>query len=218
MPRPVTLLLACTALFAAAPARAFDRDPAPADTAAPEPPSLSAASAENEPKPHAAEPVDPPRRWYGGQILPIDLAAVFLGLSAIAVKSDLDRPPSTIMLGGALTVFVLGGPVVHLLHDHLDRAAGDLLLRVGAPVFCGFLGAVIAPQPGASNTEFGPRHNLGNQILGAEIGFSVGLAAAVILDATLLAYEPVEPRGATWLAPSLTFVGRAPAFGLTGTF
>ena len=85
--------------------------------------------------------------------------------------------------------YLFGGPVVHAVHGQGGVGAGSFLLRVGMPVMGAFLGCAIQ---GDSSGEF-------SCLGGALVGFGLGALGAVVIDASLLAYEepqenPKKPR------------------------
>ncbi len=76
--------------------------------------------------------------WYGWQILAIDLPSIFVSARYQQDKSQPILPPenawSTVTAHAAVGTFVLGGPMVHLAHNHGWRAAGSLAARVLLPI------------------------------------------------------------------------------------
>src|SRR5262249_38636350 len=119
--------------------------PAPAPVASPPPPSVS-PPAPLPPRPvltfaAARAPADRPpasgpRRWYGGQTLAVDGAAV-----AVLVGSA----GANFRAGGylALAVYALGPPAVHVTHGNYGRAGASLGIRLVAPAVLLFAGTLI---------------------------------------------------------------------------
>ena len=125
-----------------------------------------------------------PSRWYGWQTLAADGASLALSLGAIGVAgaggSDSDTP-SEALVWGSLGTYVLGAPVVHWVHQNTGRGFASLGLRVGGPVVLGLIGAEAE----------GCSHQGGDfcGLVGALIGTSVGIVAAVTIDAAVFAYD-----------------------------
>jgi hypothetical protein len=167
---------------------------------------------------------EPERTWYGGQTLAIDGAAIALAIGAGA--STQNQAVANALATMSLATYVLGGPVVHLVHDRGGVAAGDLALRVALPIAGTLLGAelgnAVSPASASTCDSDGP---CGGGLPGAIIGLGVGVLTASILDATVLAYEPAAPRNVSThrptplrIAPSLALVpqGREGAVGTVG--
>jgi hypothetical protein len=109
---------------------------------------------------------------------------------------------------GGLT-YALGGPIVHLAHGNWGRSAISVGARVALPIVGLAIGA---------NTDDGyDGSSGGSDRTGALLGgVFAGMLAATMVDAALLAYEPVD-EGAS-VAPTVS-VGKEHAFvGAAGTF
>lgn len=139
--------------------------------------------------------------WYGWQTLLADGAAVTF--TVMAAK----EPDSTPFLMASAGTYLLGGPIVHAAHGNWGRAAGSLGLRLGLPLAGGLAGAALA------------QCRQGEWFCGyAEVGMGtlIGIVAAVTIDASVLAREPVTKAPA--LVPAVS-VGRDRAWaGVSGTF
>lgn len=136
--------------------------------------------------------LQPPRAWYGGSILAVDVIALSVGIAGIgAVASDSSgvRDAGLPILFGAGLTYVLGGPIVHATHDRLGMTFASLGLRVGVPMGGLFLGAMVGA--GASEGCTGDMCGLGGVIGGGVLGFGAGLITASVIDISLLAYEKV---------------------------
>jgi hypothetical protein len=120
-------------------------------------------------------------RWYGWQTLIADGGALGFAVAAGSVNQRANSP-STGLAYASLGIYLLGGPVIHLGHQSPGRAAASLGMRAGMPVLFGLIGA------GAEHCSGGDWCGLS----GAAIGGSLGIIAAISLDAALLAREPVE--------------------------
>ncbi|MGH7283816.1 MAG: hypothetical protein ACRELY_20005 [Polyangiaceae bacterium] len=78
---------------------------------------------------------------YGNQTLLCDMGALALTVTGIAVGADGTRETArdVIMISGG-SLFLIGGPIVHLAHDHPVRALFDFGLRsvaLGVPLALG---------------------------------------------------------------------------------
>lgn len=126
-------------------------------------------------------------RWYGWQSLSADGASLLL-LIAAGAASDSKGKASDVMAYGAVGGYLLGGPVTHLLHDSPSRGLGSLGLRLGLPIAFGFIGSSLE----RCSEDF----DLCG-VPGAVFGGVLGIATAVVLDASVLGYDevPVETGG-----------------------
>jgi hypothetical protein len=121
--------------------------------------------------------------WYGYQTLIVDGASLGLVLGGAAMAGHPGGGDS----GGSVAVaggigYLLGAPVVHWMHGRIGPGLGSLGLRVGLPLAGMFWGAII----GAAAND---RHGEVFSSTGLGIGFVAGVAGAMLLDTTLLAYE-----------------------------
>ncbi|MBK7585538.1 MAG: hypothetical protein IPI67_35805 [Myxococcales bacterium] len=138
---------------------------------------------------YSSAPIKPKRRWYGGQTLIADgasLGAIFAGGAAES---------SELAVFGLLGMF-FAAPIVHAAHGHAGKPFASLGLRVGLPIVGGFVGC-------AADDSDGMFGCLG----GAAAGMFLGLVAASVLDASVIAYEDVPPQRAK----------RTPAVGVTAS-
>lgn len=118
-------------------------------------------------------------QWYGWQTLIVD-GGWIVGGPLVSAAS-----PGTgagIILGG----YFLGGPIVHWAHGQVGRGFADLGIRVGAPTLLGALGYFALSSGGSRGGD-----NLAG-IAGAVIGATLGGIAAIVIDASVLAYEPAD--------------------------
>jgi hypothetical protein len=136
----------------------------------------------------AAEPGS--HRWYGGQTLAVDGAAV-----ALLVAGGLSERSFAVLAGLSAATYLIGAPLVHVAHGEGTRGGGSFMIRVGAPL----LGAVIATEAIRSEPESckyqgestdcqEDRHHQG--FAGMLIGSAVGAFAATVIDAAALAWKP----------------------------
>ncbi len=153
------------------------------------------------------------RYWYGWQGAAIDAGAAALGIASIALLStagsenyeEREQTAQLLALVGAIA-YGAGPPIVHLSHRQPWQALGSLGLRASLPVIGGASGLALAtcPHPGE---EYG---NCG--MFELFIGASTGAVLAMVLDASVLAWE--SPRAGArsgrqlGLAPIVTGDGR----------
>lgn len=154
-------------------------------------------------------------RWYGYQTLITDTASVLFAFSAAATGP----------VGGVASVstYVLGAPIVHLVHGNYAAFGASLGMRLGGPVIGGLgglgLGAV------ADDCRGGGGSFCSGPLVGALVGFVGGLVAAVAVDAAVLSKEPREPSltakrwdGKPTFAPSFAPSTQGATFGFGGAF
>jgi hypothetical protein len=130
-------------------------------TAHAEPPGMS-------PTAPAAE--QPDADSYRLQTALCDAAA--LAMFAMGAKSEDSAAATSI----GLAMYVAGGPVVHLIHHHNERAAASLALRVVLPLITGAIGGAI----GKSGCDNGCDND--SDIAGAALGVISGAIAASVID------------------------------------
>lgn len=118
-------------------------------------------------------------RWYGWQTLLSDASAVLLTGASAEV---------------GLGLYVLGGPIVHWSHGNTGRGFASLSLRVGAPLALGAL--FVATCEPEEEADFGC---MGSALLGA----SLGIVAAIAIDASVVARDtvPIEQEPSLSLGP-----------------
>jgi hypothetical protein len=176
-------------LFASAVALAATR--AAADDAAPAP----APPAASEPSTH----------WYGYQTLALDGLALFLTLPAVSSSASGGSQASLGVI--ATGAYVLGGPIVHLVHGRPWVALADLGIRLALPVVAAILGAAVGltvPQQPCGDSSADRCPYLPDGLVnGFLVGGAVGIAGSVVIDATLLAREPAAPDAPTHVASSV---------------
>jgi hypothetical protein len=112
------------------------------------------------------------RRWYGWQTLLAD------GLSVVTT-------PILVGIGG----YFLATPIIHGAHGSAGKAFGSVAMRVAFPLTLALLGSRIGQ---GRNTN----------AAGAGAGAILGVATAIIIDASVLAYEPVAGEKPVVTGPS----------------
>lgn len=140
------------------------------------------------------------------QTLATDAMALSLALSAAAVAGSGNDHAGEALAYTSLATFVLGGPIIHATHGNWGRAAGSLGLRVGTPIVGAALGAAMEDCSGGDFCGLG----------GGVVGFAVGIAAAIAIDAAALARETVPKEPA--LTPLVATGKNGTWFGVSGRF
>jgi hypothetical protein len=120
------------------------------------------AKGKEEPAPATKE-----TRWYGWQTLIVDAGSIAL-MPLV--------PP--VGIGG----YLLGPPLVHVVHGRPLPALGDFGLRLTIPPTCGIIGFAAAHGCTGFLCE----------LEGAAVGLIVGAGIAIGIDAIFLAREQVE--------------------------
>lgn len=152
---------------------------------------------------------------YRGQTLGADAAAVGLVLLAAAgVGGQSHQSNTTSLLELAAATYVLGGPMIHLLHDRPGRAAASLALRVAAPLVFAMVGAAIGrSDPGCTGgyCDVGP-----GESDGAALGGLLGVITASVIDAAVFARADPLPASSHLTATAVR--GGGMTFGIAGSF
>jgi len=169
----------------AAPAGEVDA-PAPPVVEAAAPPAQVEAPAPAGQVYAPAKPETPQTTWYGWQTLIADGAAAgLLGLTLLSSDGNAANVLGTLSFG----TYLLGGPIVHWSHGHGWTGFGSLAARVGFPLGGALVGVLIgAAACGSSEDEFIPC-----PVAFGAVGLLGGMVAAPIVDAAVLAREPVTP-------------------------
>jgi hypothetical protein len=160
--------------------------------------------------------------WYGWQTLASDGTAIALWATALAAndavytasqRSTYQTVANVAALAG-FGVYAFGGPIVHARRGHVDKFGSSLLLRLGLPV-AGLLGggALGWAACGKGNQEDIPCP----AVTGA-IGLAAGGLAAMVIDAAVVAREPVTGAGARFVQPLVLPTAGGAAFALAGRF
>jgi len=133
-----------------------------------------------------AKPEQPQTTWYGWQTLLADGAAA--GLVGLAILSP-DGNGANVLGTASFVTYLVGGPIIHWAHGHGAKGWGSLGLRVGLPLggtLAGFLvGKAVC---GDSNGDF-----IDCPVVYGALGLLGGMVAAPVVDATIVAREPVTP-------------------------
>ena len=161
-------------------------------------PPAHAAAADHSPD---GAPRSQHRHWYGWQTLIVDGMSILV-VPVVAAKAD-----SSAGTGLAVGGYFLGGPIVHWAHGQVGKGFGSLGLRVGLPV-AGALGGMLAARAASDCISY-------CSVAFGLIGGAFGVAAALVIDPAVLAYERVdeEPsvaRARQKPAPALSRVALSP--------
>ena len=132
---------------------------------------------------------------YRGQVLAADAAAVglvLLGFANGATNGRSSNTTSLLELGAA--TFLLGAPMVHLLHDRGTRSAASIGLRVALPLLGGFLSSQLKSSCNYQYDSYCDTSGDDSKIV---LGVALGVIAASVLDAVFLANgdERCTPEG-----------------------
>ncbi|HEY1533743.1 MAG TPA: hypothetical protein VGF76_06980 [Polyangiaceae bacterium] len=120
-----------------------DLPPATAPESNP-PPTVTPA-----PHPTEAEPVHPPRHWYGSEILISDAASV----SVVALGFALGPARGNGVVGLGVIGYALVPPVIHLTHGRWGMAPASLALRVFTPALGLLVGNAAGHCPAVQGDE-----------------------------------------------------------------
>ena len=135
-----------------------------------------------------------PTSWYGWQTLTSDGSAIALGALAYGVDKAGGTAITNVFWTASVATFFLGAPVIHWKHGHVSKGFGSLGLRIGLPLGAFIAGALIGGVGcGDSDSE--------DRLVDCRVGVGAfaalaGLVAAPIVDAAVLAREPVSPPAA----------------------
>ena len=169
----------------AAPAGEVDA-PAPPVVEAAAPPAQVEAPAPAGQVYAPAKPATPQMTWYGWQTLIADGAAA--GLLGLTLLSS-DGGGAELLGTASFVTYLVGGPIVHWSHGHGWTGFGSLAARVGFPLGGALVGVLIgAAACGSSEDEFIPC-----PVAFGAVGLLGGMVAAPVVDAAIIAREPVTP-------------------------
>jgi hypothetical protein len=137
-----------------------------------------------------------PLHWYRGTMAAVD--AVALGATIVGYSNIEDPTYESWKLAPGAVLFVLGGPLVHLLHHDAIGAAKSAGLRIGLPA----MGALLLWAANRCQSECNDGNN---DAAWADTGAMLGMAAAVVIDSAFFAHEARVEQPPTWtpvLAPT----------------
>jgi len=130
--------------------------------------------------------------WYGWQTLASDAGAIALFTTAGLLRNAADhgahdRAAATTTFWLGLGTYALGGPIVHLAHNRRGAMVRSVAMRLLLPLGGGFTALPAARIFCPSDDGEDGLACLGGTFV---IGAGLGLIAAAVLDATLLARVP----------------------------
>jgi hypothetical protein len=111
------------------------------------------------------------------------------------------------VVGLALTTYLLGAPILHLMHDRPGTAVASAGLRIGLPLVVGLLGARAFADSRDPDSD-GP-------IAGAALGVMGGAITASAIDIGMFAKGDDRPHVAPAVTPT---ANGGMTFGLAGSF
>lgn len=123
--------------------------------------------------------------WYGWQTLLVDGAALGFTIGVAAVGSETTWAGPVALVGGT-TLYALGGPTVHFAHGNIGKGFLSFGLRVGLPAL-GMLSGILLEQPSCSGSW-------GCGLIGGVVGLGIGGITAIVIDASVVAYDEVPSR------------------------
>jgi hypothetical protein len=162
---------------------------------------------------HAAEPELAASGSYGGENALADTAALALLGTSSALgddHGDLARATLEISVG----TYLLGSPVIHLLHGRPGEAFGSLALRVVVPGVLGLAGAGVF-----YGLDSGREEPIGSLVVGGAIGAGIGMVTAAIIDDSLLtrvSHSDAPPAWTPTVGPESSSGGLG--LGVAGTW
>ena len=177
--------------------------------------------------PDAPEAPQPPQTsWYGWQTLAADAGAIglmSLGFVVDDAKYGVDWTQrhnyelgANVLFVSSFAAYTFGGPAVHWAHGHGRKGLASLGLRVGAPLggmLAGLLLGAASCSGGFDDGDFVPC-----PVAFGAIGFLAGAVAAPIVDAAVLAREPVTPPAAPLFQAAFVPSGGGGKLVLAGRF
>ena len=196
------LVAALLAVYASSAARAGAQT---VEVSPPDAPRAAASPRLLAPLPDVQGP-RPERSWYGWQVWAADAASLALAY-ACASKSGGDGCLWTV------TGYLVGGPIIHGVHNGPERVLGSLALRIGAPILAAYIGGAVVD---CSDT-----YDNFCAVGAAFTGLAVGAAAAIILDGVLAIDNGTpspRPNRARSVTPTFSVAGGNTVLGVVGRF
>ncbi len=148
----------------------------------------------------------PQRRWYGWQTLLVDVPSLSIWIVAAEV-----HPSSSALVGLGFAGFLFGAPIVHGAHGHWGKFGASIGMRAGT-ILLGVIGAAGCFESEAFEVASSRPCPTGYAAL-LVVG-SLGILAAVAVDAAALAREDVPPEHRSSIGVAPWFLERGPGGGL----
>jgi hypothetical protein len=148
---------------------------------------------------------------YAEQIIAADMVALTLAVGGHETDHDATR-------GVGLGVGVSAAPLIHVAQGNYRGAVSSLGLRVALPLATAWLTNKITPDrvcftPMGSHDFCGGEDRIGSATM---VGLTVGLVAASVLDASLVAKKPAR-TGREW-RPVVTFKNQSVGIDVAARF
>jgi hypothetical protein len=226
------LAVMLVALVAGSRVARADEAGASEELVAAEPPAAPAAVVAGQTAPaeavveHAAPPAEVPPKpetsWYGWQTLLSDAATIGLGALAYAADDAKYGSPSpqnyelgaNALFAAGVATYALGGPAIHWAHGNGRKGLASLGLRVGMPLG-GFIAGLLIGNAACGNddSEF-----VSCPVALGALAFLGGMVAAPVVDAAVIAREPVTPPTGPRFQAAVVPSGGGGKFVLAGRF
>src|SRR4051812_31855654 len=170
----------------------------------------------------AGVPLKPKTSWYGWQTLLSDAATI--GLGALAYAADDAKYASSspqnyelganVLFAAGVATYALGAPAVHWAHGNGRKGLASLGLRVGLPLG-GFLAGMLIGSATCGNDD---NEFVSCPVVLGALAFLGGMVAAPVVDAAVIAREPVAPPTGPRFQAALVPSGSGGTFVLAGRF
>jgi hypothetical protein len=169
-----------------------------------------------------ADAYEEPQSWYGWQTMLTDGGAIGLFLLSAAVQDakygsgsgESYEVGANVLVASGFAAYLFGGPAVHLAHGDGRKALGSFALRAALPIAGTLAGLAIGSAVcGPHDSEIIPC-----PIAVGALGLLAGGVAAPIVDASVIAREPVTPPTGPRLQAAFVPSGSGGTFLLAGRF
>jgi hypothetical protein len=154
-----------------------------------------------------------PMVGYGWRVALIDAAALALGGAALGIAladSPRDKSSATVLAVAGLGVYLAGPPILHGARGNATKVEESLGYRVGLPLAGATVGVIAGWVTYAGYRGW---YSPAFPLVFGMVGAGVGALAAMVVDATVIAREPVLRTSALGVVPS--FDPRSRSVGLT---
>jgi hypothetical protein len=148
------------------------------------PPHPNSLPAEGDPEEEPDVASGQRKVWYGWQTLLADGAALGFTMGVAIGASE-----APVALVGGTTLYAVGGPTVHFAHGNVGKGFVSFGLRVGLPAV-GMLSGILLELATCSGSW-------GCGLVGGMVGLGAGGITAIVIDASVVAYDKVPTRRST---------------------
>jgi hypothetical protein len=159
------------------------------------------------------------KEWYGAPIVVTDIAALGLFFGGMTAADHGSNVGTGLMLAG-VSVYLLGGPIVHISRHESGKGIASLGLRLVAPLAGAFAGAIVGGVIG-SQRSCGTNETcgLGGLAVGGALGLVSGGLVAMVVDDAAFAYRLTTPKAlALTVTPVYQPATRQTGLALRGTW